>query len=70
MFEMYVPNADASTDRVQARVTVGGRDGGRVRAIDWNRDWANGHSVGSAPSSLSSPALFNQLVPPPLGCAN
>lgn len=62
---MYVPNADARTDRVQAGVIVRGR----VRSIDWNRDWANGHSVRSDPCPLSPP-LFNQLLQPPLGCAN
>lgn len=36
-----------------------GRVGGRLSAIDCNRDWANGHSVGSARTSSLSPRSTN-----------
>lgn len=64
MFEMYVPNGNARTDRVQAEAAIregNGKRGGLV--------WRLGHSVGSG-NAWQPPLQLNQLVQPPLGCAN
>lgn len=61
---MYVPNADARTDSVQAGAAAGARDEARDAARDWAREWATAWGLAPPCSQL------NQLVQTPLGCAN